>query len=164
MADKTETKTPAPKFVAPPKPATPPTGLDRNDYGYTDDKGRFRFWQGYDARYKGQLMEVSRALPQNPTSRKARRILIEAGWSTEEKETAAVEAAKAKAQAVVDRAKAKAQKEKDAAKAKADKAKAPKKPAAKKDEPVVESVPETEPAAETLDDVTEQEVLEQPVA
>lgn len=150
MADAktTETKTEkAPKFVAPPKPAVAPTSLDKADYGYTDDKGKFRFWQGYDAKYKGVLMATSRALPANgPTARKARRILVEHGWSTEDAEVAAVKVAQDKAKAAVDREKAKV-------------AKAKEKAAAKKAKP---SPKETEP--ETPVTETETEVSEPAVA
>lgn len=106
------------KFVAPPKPTTEPTSLERSDYGYVDGTGKFRFWQGYDAKFKKNLMVASRALPQGEVAKKARRILVEAGWSTEEKEQAMVELAQQKAERIAARITAKADKEK-AKKAKA---------------------------------------------
>lgn len=148
MAPTTETTEKA-KFVAPPKPATKPDSLNIDDYGYKNDKGEFKFWQGYDAAYKSNLMKASRSLPaNNPRARKARKLLVDAGWSTEAKETAAVEAAKAKAQAVVDRAKAKAERAKESAKKKAERAAA--KQAAKDAE--TEDAPE---APESTDDAPE---------
>jgi hypothetical protein len=99
------------KFVAPAKPTKDPTSLERSDYGYVLPNGDFRFWQGYDAKFKKRLMEASRALPQTETAKKARRILVEAGWSTEAKEQAMVDLAQQKADRAVARLKAKAEKE-----------------------------------------------------
>lgn len=99
------------KFVAPAKPTKEPTSLERSDYGYTDGRGEFRFWQGYDAKFKKRLMEASRSLPQTETAKKARRILVEAGWSTEAKEQAMTDLAQGKADRAAARIKAKVEKE-----------------------------------------------------
>jgi|688.fasta_scaffold359841_2 hypothetical protein len=107
------------KFVAPAKPTVEPTSLERSDYGYTDGQGKFRFWQGYDAKFKKNLMVASRVLPQTETAKKARRILVENGWSTDEREQAMVDLAQQKADRIVARATAKAEKE-NAKKAKAE--------------------------------------------
>lgn len=113
-------KTPAAKkekFVAPPKPTTEPTGINRKDYGYTTPGGKFKFWQGYDAKFKKNLMQISRSLPQSDLSEQARKILVDNGWSTMEREEAMVTLAQTKA----DRATARIQAKADKAKAKATK-------------------------------------------
>lgn len=97
-----------PKFVAPPKPTVEPTSMVEKDYGYIDAKGNFRFWQGYDAKLKKQLMEASRVHPQTAASRKARATLIDKGWSTVEREDAMVQIEKARTERIVEKAKAKA--------------------------------------------------------
>jgi len=96
------------KFVAPPKPTTEPTGINRDDYGYKTPTGKFRFWQGYDAKFKKNLMAASRSLPQTDLSQQAREILVKAGWSTVEREEAMVALEQQKADRAVERAKAKA--------------------------------------------------------
>jgi hypothetical protein len=100
------------KFVAPPKPTTEPTGINRDDYGYATPGGKFKFWQGYDAKYKKYLMTVSRSLPESDLSREARKILVDAGWSTMDREQAMVDLAQQKSERAVARAKAKAEKAK----------------------------------------------------
>jgi len=70
-------------FVAPPKPVVDPDSLKQGEYGYSDAKGEFRYWQGWDAKYKRYLMKVSRSAPQTADSRKAEGILLAKGWSTE---------------------------------------------------------------------------------
>lgn len=117
-------KTPAVKFQIPPKPTTDPTSLVETDYQYTLANGNLRFWQGYDAKFKKNLMAASRELPQGKTQLAARAILIERGWSTAEKEDRFV----AEAQAAADR-------KVKAVKAKTDK---PVKPVVAKVEPEVE--------------------------
>jgi hypothetical protein len=102
------------KFVAPSKPTTEPTGINRDDYGYTLPNGKFRFWQGYDAKFKKNLMAASRALPQTDLSMEARTILVKAGWSTMEREEAMVALEQQKADRAVERTKAKATKSKAA--------------------------------------------------
>jgi hypothetical protein len=74
------------RFAAPPKPLDDPQSMKQDDYGYTDSKGNFRYWQGWDAKYKRFLMGISRAFPQTKDSKKAESILIEKGWSTKENE------------------------------------------------------------------------------
>lgn len=74
------------RFNAPPKPFDDPESMKQDDYGYTDRKGDFRYWQGWDAKYKRFLMGVSRSFPQTKDSKKAEAILIEKGWSTAENE------------------------------------------------------------------------------
>lgn len=74
------------RFSAPPKPIEDPESMKQEDYGYTDAKGNFRYWQGWDAKYKRYLMSVSRSVPQTRNSKKAEAILIEKGWSTAENE------------------------------------------------------------------------------
>jgi hypothetical protein len=74
------------RFAAPPKPIEDPMSMKQDDYGYTDGKGNFRYWQGWDAKYKRFLMGVSRSHPQTKDSKKAESILIEKGWSTAENE------------------------------------------------------------------------------
>lgn len=109
------TKAPAPKkekFVAPSKPTTEPTGINRDDYGYTTPTGKFKFWQGYDAKFKKNLMNLSRALPESDLSKQARQILVDAGWSTQEREEAMVALEQQKAVRAVARAKAKTEKAK----------------------------------------------------
>ena len=105
------------KFIAPPKPTTDPTGINRKDYGYTTPTGKFRFWQGYDAKFKKNLMAISRSLPESDLSNEARKILVDNGWSTMEREEAMVALAQQKA----DRASARIQAKADKAKAKATK-------------------------------------------
>jgi hypothetical protein len=140
---------PKAKFVAPPKPDVEPTSLKQADYGYTDDKGRFRFWQGYDAKFKKNLMNAARVLPVTATAKQARETLVANGWSTEEREQAVIDLLQQKADRKVAAIKAKAEREKakkDEAKAKAQ-AKAAQvkktKPEAKTEEaPAVETTPE----------------------
>jgi hypothetical protein len=74
------------RFAAPPKPIEDPESMKQEDYGYVDGKGNFRYWQGWDAKYKRFLMGVSRQHPQTKDSKKAESILIEKGWSTAENE------------------------------------------------------------------------------
>jgi hypothetical protein len=74
------------RFSAPPKPTEDPESMKQEDYGYTDAKSNFRYWQGWDAKYKRYLMGVSRSAPQTANSKKAEAILIEKGWSTAENE------------------------------------------------------------------------------
>lgn len=74
------------RFAAPPKPTEDPFTIKQEDYGYVDRKDNFRYWQGWDAKYKKYLMGVSRAYPQTPASKKAEAILIAKGWSTKENE------------------------------------------------------------------------------
>jgi hypothetical protein len=108
-------KAPAPKkekFVAPPKPTTEPTGINRKDYGYTTPTGKFRFWQGYDAKFKKNLMNISRSLPESDLSAEARKILVSMGWSTNEREEAMVALAQQKSERATARVKAKAEKAK----------------------------------------------------
>ncbi len=76
----------AERFSAPPKPIDDPLSMKQQDYGYADAKGNFRYWQGWDAKYKRYLMQVSRQHPQTKDSKKAEAILIEKGWSTAENE------------------------------------------------------------------------------
>lgn len=106
---------PAPKkekFVVPPKPTTEPTGINRDDYGYIKPSGKFKFWQGYDAKFKKNLMNLSRALPESDLSKQARQILVDAGWSTMDREEAMVILEKQKTARAVERIKAKAEKPK----------------------------------------------------
>jgi len=103
------------KFVAPPKPTTEPSGINRKDYGYTTPGGKFKFWQGYDAKFKKNLMNISRCLPQSDLSEQARKILVESGWSTMEREEAMVALAQQKADRAVARIQAKADKAKNKA-------------------------------------------------
>jgi hypothetical protein len=114
-------KTPKAKFVAPPKPTTAPTSLEIGDYQYTDDKGNARFYQGFDAKFKSNLMKAARDLGTNGKTRtKAIKILVANGWSTADREAAALQVEKDKADRIVARAKAKvakaAAKDKPAAK------------------------------------------------
>lgn len=74
------------RFSAPPKPTEDPLTIKQEDYGYVDGKGNFRYWQGWDAKYKKHLMGVSRSHPQTANSKKAEAILIAKGWSTKENE------------------------------------------------------------------------------
>lgn len=107
--------TPAPKkekFVVPSKPTTQPTGTNRDDYGYIKPSGQFKFWQGYDAKFKKNLMNLSRALPESDLSKQARQTLVDAGWSTMDREEAMVILEKQKTARAVERIKAKAEKPK----------------------------------------------------
>lgn len=139
MAKTEKTETPA-KFVAPAKPTKDPGTIDIADYTYPDAKGEPRFWQGWDAKFKAQLMRVSRDPSTNGNTRKkAVKILVERGWSTDEREAAYLQEARERDQRAVDRLKAKAEK-----------ANKPKKAAGKK-APAKAETP-AEPEVETPED------------